>query len=603
MAGSAATLAIKIVADSSQAQSELNAASGRMGKFQRGIGKMAIPAAIAGAAIIKFGSDAVSAARESELAQNRLRAVFKATGDETGRSAKQAEDYASALSRQIGVDDEVIMAGEAKLATFKKVSDQTAMMNGVFERATAAGADLAAAGFGSIESNAVLLGKALNDPVKGMAALARVGVTLTASQEKQAKAMAETGDIAGAQKVILKAVEGQVKGTAAATATSADKSKVAWGEFMESFGRVLLPLVDMMAAKFGALANWMNKNVTTVQILVGVIAGLAAAILIANAALKVYEVVTGLANAATATKIAIDKAAAKGSKLAAAAQWLWNAAMSAIPILLVIAGIAALIAIVVVLYKKNKTFRDFVQKMWKAISAGARAFGSAVKQVFNALKPVFRVAGAILKATFKVAFAAVKTYLGVVKAYFVLVFNIIKGVVKAVVAVFKGDWRGAFSAVKGVVQAFKQFFVSIFHALPGPVQDVLRRIATAVSNGFSRLKNMASGLGDKISAPFETLYDWVQKVIGAVGDLISKISSIHVPDIHLPSIPGLGKATPATAPAPALSRGATRGVGATAATAGSSGPTFIIQGALDPEAVARQIDQLLRRRERRLGRV
>src|SRR5262245_6261216 len=118
MAGSSATLAIKVVADTSQAQSEISGASTRMGKFQKGIGKLAVPAALAGAAVIKFGSSAVSAARDSEKAQNRLQAVFRATGDETGRSAKHAEDYASALSKQIGVDDEVIMAGEAKLATF-----------------------------------------------------------------------------------------------------------------------------------------------------------------------------------------------------------------------------------------------------------------------------------------------------------------------------------------------------------------------------------------------------------------------------------------------------------------------------------------------------
>ena len=583
MAGGTATLAIKVVADTSKAQSELNAASGRMGKFQSGMAKMAVPAAIAGAAIIKFGSDAVSAARESELAQKRLQAVFKATGDETGKSAKHAEDYASALSRQIGVDDEVIMAGQAKLATFKKVSDQTAIMNGVFDRATAAGADLAAAGFGSIESNAVLLGKALNDPVKGMAALARVGVTLTDSQEKQAEAMAKAGDIAGAQKVILKAVEGQVKGTAAATATSADKSKVAWGEFQESFGRVLLPLVDSMAQKFGKLADWMNKNVTTVQILVGVVGGLVVAILAINGALIAYN--------------AISKAAIAITKAIKIAMFAFNLVMAANPAVLVVLAIVALAAAFVIAYKKSETFRNAVNKALAGIKAGFKA-------VVNFLKPAWNATMKVLTATFKGAVVVIRTYLNILKAYFVLVFNVIKGIVKAVIAIFKGDWKGAFAAVKGIVQAFKGFFLSVFHALPGPVQDILVRIKNAVTSAFGKLKSLASGLGDKLSAPFETVYDWVQKVIGAVGDLISKISGIHMPDIHFPSIPGLGRSAPATAAQPGLSVGATRGLrAATPATGGSSGPTFIIQGALDPEAVARQIDHLLSRRNRRLGRV
>lgn len=601
-----AVLAIKIIADSKQAQGEFSAAESKMSKFRSGIGKAAIPAAIAGAAVLKFGKDSVDAARAAAVEQAKLEAVFKATGDTTGKSAKIAADYASTLSRQIGVDDEVIKAGESKLATFKNVADATSMMNGVFKRTTAAGADLAAAGFGSIESNAVLLGKALNDPTKGMSALTRVGVTLTDQQKKQAEQMQKTGDMAGAQKVILKAVEGQVKGTAKATATSTDKAAVAWGEFMEAFGTVLLPIVDKLTAKFASLADWMNKNVRVVQIIVGVIGALAAAILIVNAAFAVYE----------ATQ-----------KVVTAAQWAMNSAFLANPITLVVLAIIALGVAFVVAYKKSKTFRDFVNKMWAGIKAVTRStvdffksawkaalnvvtpvvrrFGAAAKAIFNALKPVIRVVTTIIKTYFRVAFAVVKTYVLALKAYFILVFNVIKGVVKAVIAVFKGDWRGAFAAVRGIVQAFKQFFVSLFHALPGPVQDVIRKIAELIKSGFSKIKSAASGVGKALSSPFETLYNWIQKVIGAVGDLIGKISSIHVPHIDLPSLPGLGRSvTPAVAGQPVLSRGVVRGgrLGGKS-TAGTAGNTFVIQGALDPEAVARQIETILGRRQRRLGRV
>jgi hypothetical protein len=192
------------------------------------------------------------------------------------------------------------------------------------------------------------------------------------------------------------------------------------------------------------------------------------------------------------------------------------------------------------------------------------------------------------------------------------VFNVIKGVVKLVVAIFKGDWHGAMDAVRGIISAFKQFFVSIFRALPGPVQDIIRKIGELIRSGFSRIRNAASGVGDALSKPFETVLGWINKVIDAVENLIGKIGNIKMPSLHLPSIPGLGSfAAPVVGPAapqgqPVLTRGVTYGgrLGAgTTATAGGGGPTFIIQGALDPEAVARQIDQLLTRRARRLGRV
>lgn len=621
MAGSSATLAIKVIADTKQAQSELSGASTRMGKFQSTMGKLAVPAAIAGAAIIKFGSDAVSAARESEIATARLENVFKSMGDETGRSAKHAEDYAAALSRQIGVDDEVIMAGQAKLATFSKVSSKTAIMAGIFDRATAAGADLAATGFGSIESNAVLLGKALQDPVKGMSALTRVGVTLTDSQKKQVEAFQKSGKTLEAQKIILGAVEKQVKGTAAATATSADKSKVAWGEFMESFGRVLLPIVDAAAKKFGTLADWMNKNVRAVQILVGVFAGLVVAVLAINAAFKVYQAALIAWNAIT--------------KVATAAQWLFNAALSANPVALIVLAIVALGVAFIVAYKKSKTFRDFVHKMWAGIKAAVRAVASffkrawqtalsavtgfvrrnkdAFRAVFAVIKTAARVVSVIFRTYWRVAFAAVKTYLQALRAYFVLIFSVVKGVIKAVIAIFKGDWRGAFSAVKDILRAFKQFFLSIFRALPGPVQDIIRRIGSLVSGGFTKLRSAASGLTSVITKPFSSLYDWVQKVIDAVSDLIGWIGKIHVPSIHLPSIPGLGRslsvpgvsafsATPGAQPS--LARAAP-GAGLTAPGARSTagGPTIVVQGALDPEAVARQIQRILTGHDRRIGRV
>jgi phage-related minor tail protein len=107
----------------------------------------------------------------------------------------------------------------------------------VFDRATKAAIDLAAAGFGSVETNAIQLGKALEDPIKGLAALGKSGVTFTAEQKELIKTLVETGDVASAQEIILKAVEMQVGGTAEATANASDKMKVAWSQLQEQLGQ------------------------------------------------------------------------------------------------------------------------------------------------------------------------------------------------------------------------------------------------------------------------------------------------------------------------------------------------------------------------------
>src|ERR1700712_5749455 len=69
-------------------------------------------------------------------------------------------------------------------------------------------------------------GKALNDPLKGISALSRAGVTFTQSQQDSIKAMVGANDLLGAQKIILGEVEKQVGGTAKATATNGEKASV-----------------------------------------------------------------------------------------------------------------------------------------------------------------------------------------------------------------------------------------------------------------------------------------------------------------------------------------------------------------------------------------
>jgi hypothetical protein len=102
--------------------------------------------------------------------------------------------------------------------------------------------DLAAAGFGSAETNATQLGKALQDPIKGLTALTRSGVTFTEVEREKIKALVESGEVLKAQDMILSAIEQQVGGTAEATAKASDKMKLAFDNISEAVGAALLPV-------------------------------------------------------------------------------------------------------------------------------------------------------------------------------------------------------------------------------------------------------------------------------------------------------------------------------------------------------------------------
>lgn len=220
----------------------------------------------------QFLESSIAAAEESEIAEKRLKQVFKSMGEQNDEAAEKALAYANTLQFQIGIEDEVIAATQAKIATFKSVSNEAGRMAGIFDRATAAAFDMQATGFGDASSNAVQLGKALEDPIKGITALRRSGITFTDAEKSKIKVLVEGNKKLDAQKLILKAVEKQVGGVSKATATTASKAKVSWSEVMETIGKHLLPVVNQLATfltskVIPAVKGFIEKNPVLVKVL------------------------------------------------------------------------------------------------------------------------------------------------------------------------------------------------------------------------------------------------------------------------------------------------------------------------------------------------
>jgi hypothetical protein len=218
------------------------------------------------------------AAAESAKIGKVTEQIIQDTGGAAKLSAGQIGDLANALSLKTGVDDEVIQSGQNVLLTFKAVRDEVGAGNQIFSRASEAALDMATVFGTDVSAASMQLGKALNDPIAGITALSRAGVTFTEQQQEQIKTMVAAGDTLSAQKLILAEVEGQLGGAAAAAATNADRAKVAFGNMAEQLGAILIPFVEKaagfvsdLAAKFGELSPRMQT-----MILVGL--ALAAAI-------------------------------------------------------------------------------------------------------------------------------------------------------------------------------------------------------------------------------------------------------------------------------------------------------------------------------------
>ena len=238
---------IDIVGDDSQFR-------GAVGRLGQAVGAgLAVGAAALGA----FAVTSVQAAEAGQAAERRVTQIAENMGHlgaEADKVTKRLADYAEQTARQTGLDDDMILATQAKLGTFSALGEEMDKTGGAFDRATKAAIDMAAAGFGTAESNATQLGRALQDPIKGVTALNRSGVTFTETQRDQIATMMEANDIAGAQALILAEVERQVGGTAEATATASGKMTASFGLMQENIGAALLPIAERIA---GSLAEAM----------------------------------------------------------------------------------------------------------------------------------------------------------------------------------------------------------------------------------------------------------------------------------------------------------------------------------------------------------
>ena len=513
----AAQLVVDIVTDASKAVSGFKkvdaAAAGTASKTQSAGSKIAgfakvVAGAFAVEKVAEFGKASVEAAQEAAVANARLVSVFKGAGDASGEAAKHAEEFAESLGKHIGVDPEVIKGGEAILATFHSVSDETGRSAGIFDRATAAAADLAAAGFGDLKSNSVQLGKALEDPVKGMTALAKSGVTFTAAQKAQIKALEDSHQHLAAQKVILAAVEGQVKGTAAATATTGDKMKVAWQEAEEKIGTLLLPAVQKIQTALSGIVNFVTANSGWLLPLVAGVAGVVLAMKGITVAMNIYH------DAVKAVE-AIQKAWTAAVKIATAIQAAFDIVLDANPVVLIVIAIIALIAGIVLLVTHVSAVRKVMLEAWHAVSAAAsiafKAVLAAIHWVWDWLKANWPYLLGILLGPFGLAAAAIYKHWASIRAGASAVLGWLRSTWASIYGIVTGPFASAISWIRRAWDSL----VGFMEGIPGAISRAL------------------AGVFNAIIHPFQTAFDWVRdRILGPLksvwNSVANTINSVHI---------------------------------------------------------------------------
>ena len=349
----------------------LRQANAQFAKLQTSIGSLGRNFAVAGAAIAAAG--AIIAKNAQSLARiERINAqtaqTIKSMGDVAGISATEVETLAGSLEALTATEAETIQEGANLLLTFKNIQNQAGAGNDIFNQTTAVMVDLARAMGTSAAGEAIRLGKALNDPVKGIAALTRVGVSFTAEQQETIKALAKSGDLLGAQKIILAELQAQFGGSGAAFAQTFTGQLELMGHELGTIGeeatmsvmpalqgmieelRELIPVIGpqlkaaIESVDFVALGQAVVGFTTFLIENAETIARVVAAVFILNTAFKLMAVASGIAKTAIALKTYFVAQAAAGMTIATVATNIFSTALKLIPFVAVAAGIGLIIA-------------------------------------------------------------------------------------------------------------------------------------------------------------------------------------------------------------------------------------------------------------------
>jgi hypothetical protein len=171
---------------------------------------------------------------EAEDVAAQLEARVRSTGGAAGFTSEQLLAMAKSLQGVTTFGDEAIASMETLLLTFTNVRGTE------FQAATVAVLDMATALKTDLSSAATQVGKALQDPARGIVALTRAGVTFSAQQKQLIKTLVETNDVAGAQRVILDELTKKFGGAASAARDTFGGSlaalKEAFGDLFEGEG-------------------------------------------------------------------------------------------------------------------------------------------------------------------------------------------------------------------------------------------------------------------------------------------------------------------------------------------------------------------------------
>jgi hypothetical protein len=447
--------------------------------------------ALSAVGIVEFGEKCIQAFEKIEPAIANVEAGLASTHNQIGIGIDDFKKMAGSLSK-VGVfgRSDILQNSTAQLLTFGNIGKEN------FEMVQKAATDVTAKLYGldasgdQLRSISIMMGKMMENPIRGITAARRIGISFSDSEEKVVKGMVDANNVMGAQQFMLAAIERQYGGTSAAlmqTAKGADilrKRKLAGT--MANIGAQLIPVKEQLMELADKMLEFVNvilpPTIEFLKVAGPYIIGIVAAMYLWKFA---YGALTLATKAFTAVQMiqalgfkgymATLKIGAIATKAITAAQWLWNIALTANPIGLIIVGIAAMIAISVIAIRNWRTFGAALTLILGPIGTVIRLV-MILREHWDAIKNAFQTKG-ILGGLLEIGKALLDVVLYPIQQILELVSHIpgLGKFAKMGADKIKGFREGTLNAPNDTEVKARQSKteVNLYNANPGSTAEVL----------------------------------------------------------------------------------------------------------------------------------
>jgi hypothetical protein len=523
LGGAAREFMLKIVADVSDATKGIDQVEKSTGSMKDNVLKAggAIASGLAVGAIVNFGKESVTAAAEAQQAMNGVRAVF-------GDSADEIEEFSSRAITSMGISDDAYQAFATTTGGMLKDMgvplDQTVKST---DELAQMGADLAQVYGVDTEQAFTAIQKAMGGSTRGLKDL---GIVID-KQEVQARALAngwtdangevtKAGEAMATQQLIME------KGSFATGEFSEHSGEVAnqqkilalqFEETKETIGTALLPMISKLMGALVPVLEFTAKYADIIVPIAGVILGIVAA-------MKLYELAMMASKVATA--------------VATAAQWLWNAAMMANPIGLIVIAITAVIAALVLMYMKVDWFRAGVDAAVDGIVAAWNWVWDTVKGLFNWIKNNWPLLLAILTGPFGLAVYAITKNWDTIKDFFYRLPGILRGYLSNIWDTITSPFKRAADSISGFFNPVKKWFDDF----PGKINSAWSGLKNIIEYPFKTAFNSIKWLWNSTVGGFGfSIPSWVPGA-GGKSFTIPKMAQGGI--VNRPTIALIGEAGP-----------------------------------------------------------